>query len=180
MSSFPTIDAFSSQLRELHWGTSRLQSRPILPSHLLDFISQHLGRLYEREFLRGQVRSNPRATFEAFLETSFRAVNAFRDALPPFEQQGQSLLSITKVINLTAAYASFGEVFRTNIDKLRQVGLIDDAKLFPPFKGEFEAMPRFYEDEPIYGDQFQRRAWRVRKREFDQTVIPRWKEDKKR
>src|SRR5258708_4119084 len=127
MSTFPTLEAFISQLRELHWATSRLQSRPFLPSHLLDFISRPLGRLYEQEFLKGQIRSNPRDTFEAFLDTGFRSVNAFRDALPPFEPDRPSRLSTTNSINLSGAYASFGEVFRSNIDKLRQVGLIDEA-----------------------------------------------------
>jgi len=142
---------FLTQLHQLHYGTSRLAKKNILPKQLLDFVSEILADAYQ-------------PPLREYLEKSYRAVNAFRDGLPPeaFEKFDVSLL--TKTASFPLPYKPFADFFR-------------EAKYYPPYRLDFsEPKPGFYQYEP--DDPDDRRRWRDDRREY-QDELSDWKERKR-
>lgn len=204
---FPTAENFLSQLRDLHIGTSNHDGRPILPDRLLRLICHPIIIQYQLEFLTNltstpryaQKIANPHRTLQTFLTSNTQAINVFRDALPEFAFDPEQEVTETKSLDLEIAYRSFADVIRSNLPQLRSAGLIDEDSLFPLYYHDFsepmpsfdEPEPRFARDEPAHpGDrrwnirrlvrEYRLRAWKERKRKFEDTAIPRWEKERQR
>lgn len=203
--SFPPLDSFLSQLHDLHVGTSNHGRRPILPQHLLDHICKPIADFYESDFKRAPLPVAPRKIFEALLTASYRAVNAFRDALPGwvFAREQEQLLSESVVLDLRSAHERFGLALRPLAKDLAELSLRihfppnylpfpEDMPRFDELEPWFdESEPTFDDDEPSDSDakldwrnrkrRFQERdmaRWKQRKREFEATEIPAWRQRK--
>lgn len=191
MTEVPSVDDFLQDARKLHFASSRLQSKNILPAEHLDFLCARLQRAYNycSHKLDAQAYKN-------FLDASRKAIDAFRDQLPLilFEKPRAALLLETKTLDLTSAYREF-------VSPFRYVSFHDREDMYPGNYLDFdtpsprftEPEPRFYEDEPADPDSklrwrnhrrsFQEHEladWKQSKRDFEDTEVPQWKEEKRR
>jgi hypothetical protein len=147
----PYPDNLLSQLHDLHYGTSRLERKQILPRLLLDFVCTLLRDAYY-------------PPFRDYIEKGYRAINAFRDGLPPeaFMKRERSLL--TKTASFPLPYKRFADFFR-------------ETKYYPPYRLDFsESKPSFYQYAP--DDPDERRRWQGDHREYKDELSD-WKERKR-
>src|SRR5580704_7338675 len=105
---------FLRQVHELHYATSRLEKRRILPKPLLDFICKPLNHFY--------TRNSP--DLKTFLDKSYKAVNAFRDDLPIEAWDKHELTLLTKTAFFPLSYTGFAKFFR-------------EARFYPEYRIDF-------------------------------------------
>ena len=172
--SYPSVEQFSLDLETLH---HLVHSTPLPGPHLLPALWA-IKTAYQR--LRPTER--PNAAYELYLSTGQRALTAFRGALdtrlkiePP-----RSVFCYPEMVDFTPAYTAFTECFRDTAAEFQDLGMFGRDQLYPSYWGDYAtSKPRFTEKEPIYGDQYERRAWRVRQKEFFEDDLKPWEEAKK-
>jgi hypothetical protein len=129
-----------SELKQLHYASSRLTQKRFLPAPLLDSLCDCLKPL------------GP-----GYLEPSVTALNALRDALPPeaFIEPPRALLYEHRRIALMSLYPAFAAAFRGKTTE----------EMYPPYYLDFdEPEPKFYDDEPL--ETVRKVEWRNDKRRF--------------
>jgi hypothetical protein len=172
--SYPSVEQFSLDLETLH---HMVHPTPLPGPHLLPVLWA-IKTAYQCLL----PTERPNAAYELYLSTGQRALSAFRAALdirlkiePP-----KSVFSYPEMIDFTPAYAAFTECFRDNAAEFQNLGMFGRGQLYPPYWGDYGASkPRFTEKEPIYGDQYERRAWRARQKEFFEDDLKPWEEARK-
>jgi hypothetical protein len=151
LKQLPPVDNFIEQLCDLHYGTSRLERKKILPKPLLYFVCQILLDAYH-------------PPFREYIEKSYRAINAFRDGLPSEAFAKHELSLLTRTASFPLPYRQLADFFR-------------DPKYYQPYHLDFsEPKPSFYQSEP--SDPDDRRHWRDDLREHKEEVSD-WKDRKR-
>lgn len=149
---------FLTKLCELHTGSSKIDDKPELPRYLLEPLLELFLFYY---------RANEQ-DLTNLLTVSYKAINAFRDALPKdvFATE-TTLLYEERLLSLEQPQSAFAQALKG----------LPGAPHYPPYYFDFnEPEPRFYDMEP--DDPDEKRGWKWDK-EFHKDLVSDWKEAKK-
>lgn len=193
---FPTPDQFRRELQHLYLLAEPYYDSLPLPTEVLASLLKAITKIYAKEFPAEYI---PLPRHRRKLENHFRAyelaLQAFLKSLVnltrhfpyryPMGEAPQPALMVDFYFYYTSesrqAFEAFVEPFKNEgARQLADAGVFDFSDFIPFAWYSFsESEPHFDEPEPIYGDQFERRAWRVRKKQFEDTTLRSWRERQK-
>ncbi len=195
--SFPTPEQFRQELTHLYLKAApHYDSRP-LPTALLAEILQTAQRIYAKEFppaydpdvRRHKLKlADPHRAYQLTLATFLKSLVGLTTHVPGRTALGDKHTPFLKLPSMylykpehDAGWRAFAEPFRTSETELRVLGVFEWSN-FEPYAWDreyWEPKPEFNEDEPIYGDQYERRRYAAKKRDHAEEVAQ-WKERRKR